>query len=110
VKKLEAEGISGLDYVYRETCQVRFDEREDGEVLLARVVQERLHLHARSLIMVAHKVSDGLMRQLQEFAVEGLPVVLYLVTDEDAEKYIRQSNSRLKIVVLPVDGDLEELL
>lgn len=110
VKKLEAEGISGLDYVYRETCQVRFDEREDGEALLARVVQERLHLHARSLIMVAHKVSDGLMRQLQEFAVEGLPVVLYLVTDEDAEKYIRQSNSRLKIVVLPVDGDLEELL
>ena len=109
-KKLEATGLSQLEYVYQETCQIRFDEREDGERLLEQVVQERLHLQARSLIMVAHRVSDGLMRRLLQFSGEGLPVMLYLVTDEDAEEVIRQSNSRLKIMVLPITGDLEELL
>ena len=109
-KKLEATGLSQLEYVYQETCQIRFDEREDGERLLEQVVQERLHLQARSLIMVAHRVSDGLMRRLLQFSGEGLPVMLYLVTDEDGEEVIRQSNSRLKIMVLPITGDLEELL
>ena len=109
-KKLEATGLSQLEYVYQETCQIRFDEREDGERLLEQVVQERLHLQARSLIMVAHRVSDGLMWRLLQFSGEGLPVMLYLVTDEDAEEVIRQSNSRLKIMVLPITGDLEELL
>ena len=40
----------------------------------------------------------------------GLSIVLYIITDEDMEQYIRQGNSRLKIIALPIEADLEELL
>ena len=47
---------------------------------------------------------------LQMLSAGGLSIVLYTITDEDMEQYIRQGNSRLKIIALPIEADLEELL
>jgi hypothetical protein len=67
-------------------------------------------LHAQTIILIAHEVKEELMNLLQLLSLEGYRVVLYLITNKDVEEYIRRSNGRLKIIVLPIDGNLEELL
>jgi len=110
MRKQQIEGLSKMDYLYQEIAGVQFDEKENAESLLQQMIQERLHIQAHAFIMVVHEVSDEMMERLQNFAAEGLFVILYLITDENTENYIRQGNERFNIVVLPVEGDLEELL
>lgn len=110
LQKYEINGISQIDHWYQETAQVVFEEDQDINVLMQRIIQERLHLNAQTIILVAHEVKESLMNLLQQLSLEGHTVVLYLITDKDVEEYIRRSNSRLKVVVLPIEGDLEELL
>ena len=43
----------------------------------------------------------------EQMAETGLLVVLYVVTDEDMTEYLRQSNERRKIVLVPTEADLE---
>ncbi len=110
IQRYQIEGITQLDHLYQEMAHVRFDEQEELEILLQQVLQERMHLEIKTFILVVHDMSAEFMKQLQFLASEGLTIILYLVTDRNAEEFIRQSNSRLKILVLPVEGDLEELL
>lgn len=110
IRKYQIENVTGLEHFYQETAHVRFDERENLELLMQSVLQERLHLNIKTFILVSHEVSEDLMERLQLLAQEGLYVVVYLVTDENTEDSVRQSNSRFKVVQLPVEGDLEELL
>ena len=110
LQKYEINGISQIDHWYQETAQVVFEEDQDINVLMQRIIQERLHLNAQTIILVAHEVKESLMNLLQQLSLEGHTVVLYLITDKDVEEYIRRSNSRLKVVALPIEGDLEELL
>ncbi len=110
LQKYEINGISQIDHWYQETARVVFEEDQDINVLMQRIIQERLHLNAQTIILVAHEVKESLMNLLQQLSLEGHTVVLYLITNKDVEEYIRRSNSRLKVVVLPIDGDLEELL
>lgn len=110
IRKHQIEGISQMEYLYQETARIQFDEKEKQEEMLQQMIRERLHLHAHAFIMVAHHVSDEIMKQLQLFSAEGLSVVLYLVTDENVQDYVKWGNDRLKIQVLPVESDLEELL
>lgn len=110
LRKYEINGISQIDPWYQETARVVFEEDQDINVLMQRIIQERLHLNAQTIILVAHEVKESLMNLLQQLSLEGHTVVLYLITNKDVEEYIRRSNSRLKVVVLPIEGDLEELL
>lgn len=110
LQKYEINGISQIDHWYQETARVVFEEDQDINVLMQRIIQERLHLNAQTIILVAHEVKESLMNLLQQLSLEGHTVVLYLITNKDVEEYIRRSNSRLKVVVLPIEGDLEELL
>lgn len=110
LQKYEINGISQIDHWYQETARVVFEEDQDINVLMQRIIQERLHLNAQTIILVAHEVKESLMNLLQQLSLDGHTVVLYLITNKDVEEYIRRSNSRLKVVVLPIEGDLEELL
>ncbi len=110
LQKFQVNGISQIDHWYQKTAQVIFEEKQDVDVLIQKIIQERIHQDAKTIILVAHEVKEQSMHLLQQLSLEGYRVVLYLITDQDVEEYVRRSNSRLKIVVLPVEGDLEELL
>lgn len=110
LQKCQVNGISQIDYWYQQTSKVVFQEREDITVLMQQMLQSRLYQNVQTLVMVVHEADEMLMNLLKQFSLEGYNVLLYLVTDKNAEEYIRQSNDRIKIVVLPIEGDLEELL
>lgn len=108
--KSEIEGLNQFQLFYEEAAHVVFDERENIVDVLQQLTGTGVLLQAQTLMVVVHRAEDALMKLLQILAAEGVNIVLYLVTDESVEEYIRRSNSRFKIVVLPIEGDLEELL
>lgn len=110
LQRYQVNGIGQIDYWYQKTAKVVFDESEDMTVLVQRMLQGRLQQCAKTLILVAHEVDEKLMNVLQQLSFQEYCVVLYLVTDKEPGEYIRYSNERLKIVVLPIEGDLEEVL
>lgn len=67
-------------------------------------------MNVNTLIMVVHDIEDKLMNVLQQLTFQGYSVMLYLITDKEPDKYIRYCNDRLKMVILPIEGNLEELL
>lgn len=57
---------------------------------------------------VVYREEEDFYGLLTEWLTEaGLLVILYVVTDEQMEDVIRQNNERRKIIVLPVEEELE---
>lgn len=104
------ESMQQFTQLYEETAQIVFDKRENVEAVLQQVTEGSYAMGAKALLVVLHRVSDEVLGRLQLLAERGLEIMVYLITDENVDTYVRQSNSRLKIVVIPVEGDLEELL
>ena len=88
----------------------RSDTRENVTDLAKEWFESRGHWNVETLIVVVQEPEEELLRLLQILAEEGYTIVLYVVTDRDISEYIRQSNGRMKIVAIPVEGNLEEIL
>lgn len=110
IQRRRVNGMNQFDMLYEETGSVVFDETENLTAMVQQLIAESVLLQTKTLILVAHDPGEELMNLLQMLAMEGVGIVLYLVTDKDAEQYIRQSNSRVKIMVLPVEANLEDIL
>lgn len=110
IQRRRVNGMNQFDMLYGETGSVVFDETENLTAMVQQLIAESVLLQTKTLILVAHDPGEELMNLLQMLAMEGVGIVLYLVTDKDAEQYIRQSNSRVKIVVLPIEANLEDIL
>ena len=83
--------------------------RKDEEFTetLKDAVKNGIALQNKVLLLVLHELSPELMQMTEQMAETGLLVVLYVVTDEDMTEYLRQSNERRKIVLVPTEADLE---
>ena len=104
------EGLGHFEQLYEETAHVIFDARENVTDLAKEWFESRGHWNVETLIVVVQEPEEELLRLLQILAEEGYTIVLYVVTDRDISEYIRQSNGRMKIVAIPVEGNLEEIL
>lgn len=104
------EGLGHFEQLYEETAHVIFDARESVTQLAKEWFESRGHWNTETLIVVAQNPEGELLRLLQILAEEGYTVVLYVVTDKDISELVRQSNSRMKIVAIPIEGNLEEIL
>lgn len=110
MRRNQVEGMNQYEVFYQETSRVVFDDREDITELLRQLVEQAILLKSNAFIVIVHEMNDRIMGMLQMLSGSGLSIVLYIVTDENMEQYIRQGNSRLKILALPVEAELEEML
>lgn len=104
------EGLGHFEQLYEETAHVIFDVRENITSLVKNMFEARTQWNTETLIVVVQEAEIELMRLLQILAQEGYTVILYVVTDKDISEYVRQSNSRMMIIAIPVEGNLEEIL
>ena len=110
VRRNQVEGMNQYETFYQETSRVIFDEREKVTELLGQLIEQGVLLKSNAFIVVVHEMNDRFMGMLQMLSASGLSIMLYIVTDENMEQYIRQGNSRLKILAIPIEAELEELL
>lgn len=101
------EGINGFDAFYKKVSGVIFDERENFEEVLSEAMKQRAFLQSQVVFCVVSGMSEGIMRLAGQLDKAGTIIVLYVVTDENIEDYVKQSNERKRIIALPVEAGLE---
>lgn len=110
IKQLDLEGMSQFQIFYQTLSNMIFDESEKPEELLQYIHGNRQYVAGGTFLFVTHILTEQMLACLQQWAKEGMRVLVYLVTNEETESLVRESNSRFKLMTIPVDGDLEEML
>ena len=110
MKQYDLEAMNQFEYFYQSISKVIFDESEKTENLLQYVQGNMQYMLGGTFILVTHRLTDDMLGSLQLWAKEGMRVIVYLVADYETERLERQSNSRFKLIAIPVDGNVEELL
>lgn len=106
----QVEGMRQYEAFYQEVSRVIFDDRENITELLEQLLEQGILLKSNALMVIVHEMNDRLMGMLQMLSEGGLSIVIYVITDDNVEQYVRQGNSRIKVIVLPIEAELEELL
>lgn len=100
-------GIRDFDRFYQRSSGVSFEERENSRETLFRLVEQGMLQNSKVVFCVLHTLDDGIMEITGRMAQSGSVVVIYVVTGENLDSYVKQSSQRRKIVVLPVEAELE---
>lgn len=101
------EGVWDFDRFYKQVSQIQFDQEEDFQKTLLEASENPGILESKIIFCVLHQLNGEILTLTDRLERSGILVVLYLVTDENTQDYIRQSNERLRITAIPVDAVLE---
>lgn len=101
------EGIGSFDEFYEKMSQVIFSSDEDVVQTLTMAIKQGMIQQTRVLFCVVHKLTDEIMQFTEQLTEAGILIVLYVVTEENIEDYLRQSNERRKIIAIPAEAELE---
>ena len=104
------ESFQQFSMFFEDVSNVIFSEDENIANIFVGLYDAAFMAQVQTLILIVHEINDMTMKQLQNLAHQGISLVLYVVTNSCTEELLKYRNSRLKIIVLPTDGDLEELL
>ncbi len=102
--------IDQYDQLYEETAHVVFNKERSLSGVLKQLWEGGTLWQAGTVILVSYEPEADLMYLLREMTAKGFNILLYVVSDGNAEKYMVQGSSRLKIQVLPIEGNPEEIL
>ena len=103
-------GISDFEAFYQEIAKVGFDERIESREMFIRLAEQGVMSCGSTAIVVLHEIDQMMVNAAGELAAVGMLLVLYVVTDENIEQYVRQGSSRLRIIAVSTNTALEECL
>lgn len=105
--KKRVDGIGDFDSFYEGMSRVIYSDDENFMQTLTYALEKNIISENRVIFCVLHELTEELMRMTAKMAESGILVVLYVVTEANLEEYLRQSNERRKIIVIPVEAELE---
>lgn len=100
-------GIWDFDDFYQKVSDVTFEQEENAEKILAEAVENGVILKSKVIFGVVQKLNANIIKYLERLERAGILTVLYVVTDENREDYLKQGNERRKMVIIPVEAGLE---
>lgn len=110
VRQADVRNVRSFESFYAQMAEVVFDGEENLPVLLQELYENGSVRDSKAVIGIVHKVDDELLQLTERISAGGSAVLLYVVSDEDLEEYVRQSTPRRKIVVIPTEAELEGVL
>lgn len=103
--------VREFEEFYGRVSEIAFsDDEKSAPVLLQELYDSGSIGNSKAVIGVVHEMNDELLQLSEQISAEGKMVVLYVVSDEELEYYVRESTSRKKIVVIPIEAELEGVL
>lgn len=103
-------GMQAFEDFYREVDNVAFWEEEDCLRTLRQAVSEGRLWESSVILLILHELSERLMELVGQLCAAGVLVVVYVVTEQSQETYIRQCGGRCKVVQVPLNAELEGIL
>lgn len=110
IAQLSVQGLQDYQNFYQMMSAVYFDEDAQVERMMEQLTGRSVVAQSKAVFCVVHQMTDAMKTYARNLTDLGLLVVFYLITDEDVEAYVKQSNSRICFVHVPIEADLEGVL
>lgn len=107
VVKRRVEGLEDFDGFYRTVSGIVFDQDESPRQVLEQVAGQGVLWGSRLVFCVLHEPDPAVMDITERLTASGTVVVIYIVSDRDPGEYAKQGSTRRRIVVVPVEAELE---
>ena len=107
VIRRQVSSINDFDDFYHRVSQIRFSKDESFQDMLEQAAGQGTLWESNLVFCVLHELSPAILNITDRLAAGGIIVVIYVITDQDPSDYIKQGSTRRRIVVIPVEAELE---
>ncbi len=101
------QGMKDFEGFYQSAAETVFGECRGIPEMLELVRAQGGLWDNRMVFFILHEPGEKIMAAAEELAAGGVAVVIYVVTDEEVQEYVRQAQGRKRMIVIPVEGPLE---
>lgn len=105
--RCHVQDLQDFDVFYRQAARIDFAKEEAVEETGRQALTEGVWQDCRILFFVLHMWSDVVWQMAEQIAAGGGIAVLCLVTDGNMDEYLKFGSERKRIVVVPVEAELE---
>ena len=92
---------------YESISKINFSETENIGQTMLKLMQGGTFSSCKVAFGVLHEMTGEIMEIAVRLSELSTTVVLYVVTEEKYEEYVKQSNERIKIITVPIEAELE---
>ena len=110
LQKSQITNMQAFEEFYRKMSAVSFEKEENFLQMLQNLYYQASFLKSKLLIGILHHVDEEILCLAEEIAQGGTNVVLYVVTDENLENYMRDNTERKKLIAIPIQAELGGIL
>lgn len=100
-------GINQFERFYHIVSEISFNKDESPQDLLGQVIERGVLWDSSLVFCVFHELNTTILDLTERLAASGIIVVIYVITDQDPGDYVKQGSTRRKIVIIPVEDELE---
>ena len=100
-------GSLAFETFYHQVSAMAFDDSENLQDLLEQVTGRGILWGSSLVFCVLHELNPGIMNITDRLAASGVIVVIYVITNQVPEDYIKQGSDRRRILAIPVEAELE---
>lgn len=101
------QGLKGFEAFYRQMSDVEFTEEEAVQETCRQAMEEGIWQNSRIVFLVMHEWEESVWEMTEQLTAGGSIVVICLITDENMDIYRKYSSVRKRILVIPVEAELE---
>lgn len=110
IKTSRITNLKSFEGFYAQMSGVIFDWEESFLQTLQGIYEQGIFLQSGLVVGILHEINEEILYMAEKLSLGGTNVVLYVVTEENLENYVRQNTERKKIIVIPVQAELEGVL
>lgn len=109
-KNVSLGSIKDFELFYREISSLAFLEEYEFSVVLDQALQHGLLTGSKAVFFILHEIDEKLLETVERLESGGTIIVLFAVTDKDISSYQKMNSARKKIIAVPIDSRIEEVL
>lgn len=104
------EGLRAFHEYYDGLCRIRFEDSYKFATYFSGLMQAGSLYGGKVYFIVLHELQIEILEFVNRLVQMGGVAVLYIITNKDYDTFMQFVNDKIKIVVIPVDADLEEYI
>lgn len=101
------QGLKGFDAFYQQVSKIEFVQEETVQEICRQAMAEGIWQDSRIVFLVLHEWEETVWEMTEQLAAGGVIVVICLVTDVNMDEYRKYGSIRKRIMVIPVEAELE---
>ena len=100
-------GVREFNEYYENVSRIIYSDTEDVAGVMHELMAKGAFSNCKVAFGIIHEMNQDIMEMTEQLSQSGILVVLYVVTEEKYEDYIKLNNERRNIITVPVNAELE---